>query len=166
KQAINIEEKSLEQNTYNENTKDIKIGDLVYSKTYKMEGTILHFEKKEKVLVAFNNITLTLPIKDLKLVTKKEEKCTVVYDIVKDDSSLLELKILGLRSNEAIKALNEHFDKALLYNVKEFAIVHGKGNGVLQEIVHNMLKDSKYVKEFCFARPEFGGTGKTLVTLK
>ena len=107
-----------------------------------------------------------MPIKDLRLIKKKEEKSLISYDIVKDNSSLFELKILGLRSDEAIKVLNDHFDKVLLYNVKEFSIVHGKGNGVLQEVVHDMLKKSKYVKEFCFARPEFGGTGKTLVTLK
>ena len=131
-----------------------------------MEGVVLHFEKKEKALVAFNNITLTVAIKDLRPIKKKEEKSFILYDVAKDDSSLFELKILGLRSDEAIKALNDHFDKVLLYDVKEFSIVHGKGNGVLQEIVHDMLKKSKYVKEFCFARPEFGGTGKTLVTLK
>lgn len=170
KETINMEEKSLEVglniNQYDENLKDIKIGDAVYSDHYKMEGVVLHFEKKGKALVAFNNITLTLPIKDLRLIKKKEEKSTISYHFIKDDSPIFELKILGLRSNEAIKALNDHFDKILLTNVKEFSIVHGKGNGVLQEIVHDMLKHSKYVKEFCFARPEFGGTGKTLVTLK
>lgn len=123
-------------------------------------------KKKEKVLVAFNNIILTVAIKDLRVVKKKEEKSAILYDFEKDNASLFELKILGLRSSEAIKALNDHFDKILLYNIKEFSIVHGKGNGVLQEVVHDMLKTSKYVKEFCFARPEFGGTGKTLVTLK
>lgn len=170
KQAINIEEKKLEKslNThqYNENINDIKIGDAVYSATYNMEGVVLHFEKKEKALVAFNNITLTVAIKDLRVVKKKEEKSAILYDFEKDNASLFELKILGLRSSEAIKALNDHFDKILLSNIKEFSIVHGKGNGVLQEVVHDMLKTSKYVKEFCFARPEFGGTGKTLVTLK
>ena len=171
KESISMEEKNLEKvlnSSQGElNFKDIKVGDAVYSSTYSMEGIVLHFEKKDKVLVAFNNITLTLPIKDLKLVKKKEEKSTITYDLVRDDaSSLFELKILGLRSTEAVKVLNEHFDKVLLYNVKEFAILHGKGNGVLQEIVHDMLKKSKYVKDFCFARPEFGGSGKTLVTLK
>ncbi len=169
KDAINIEEKKLEKTPtleYEETTRDIKVGDAVYSISYKMEGVVLHFEKKEKALVAFNNITLTVAIKDLRPIKKKEEKSFILYDVAKDDSSLFELKILGLRSDEAIKALNDHFDKVLLYDVKEFSIVHGKGNGVLQEIVHDMLKKSKCVKEFCFARPEFGGTGKTLVTLK
>lgn len=170
KEAISKEENRLEKDLpipeYEKNSKDIKVGETVYSISYKMEGVVLRFEKKEKVLVAFNNITLTMPIKDLRLIKKKEEKSLISYDIVKDNSSLFELKILGLRSDEAIKVLNDHFDKVLLYNVKEFSIVHGKGNGVLQEVVHDMLKKSKYVKEFCFARPEFGGTGKTLVTLK
>ena len=170
KQAINIEEKSLKESLdttqYEKEPEEIRVGDSVYSSTYKMEGVVLHFEKKEKALVAFNNITLTVSIKDLRLVKKEKEKPSILYDFVRDDSSLFELKILGFRSNEAIKALNDHFDKILLANVKEFSIVHGKGNGVLQEVVHDILRNSKYVKEFCFARPEFGGTGKTLVTLK
>ncbi|MGP1439781.1 MAG: endonuclease MutS2 [Treponema sp.] len=170
KEAINIEEDKLEQklnpSSYDEGFEDIKVGDAVYSTTYDMEGVVLHFEKKEKALVAFNNVTLKVPIKDLRCVKRSPEKSTIVYEISRDDSALFELKILGLRSDEAIKALNEHFDKVLLYNIREFSIVHGKGNGILQEIVHDMLKKSKYVKDFCFARPEFGGTGKTLVTLK
>ena len=170
KNAIIMEEKELKSDLlipqYVENIKDIKVGDAVYSIVHKMEGVVLHFEKKEKALVAFNNITLTLRVKDLRLIKRKEEKPVISYTFARDDSSLFELKILGLHSDEAIKVLNDHFDKVLLYNVKEFSIIHGKGNGVLQEIVHDMLKKSKYVKEFCFARPEFGGTGKTLVTLK
>ena len=49
--------------------------------------------------------------------------------------------------------------------MKEFSVVHGKGFGILQEMVQNTLKIYPAVSEYHFARPEDGGTGKTIVTL-
>ena len=166
-------------------------GDAVYSLTYKKEGVILRLDERDKkaldkkgvdkkkrcALVAFGSLTLTLPLNDLALL-EKEAKNTVSKVIYEDDSklpsarrggegtSLFELRILGLRMQEARAVITAHLDQVILNGVTEFSIVHGKGTGVLQELVHEMLGSSPYVKSFSFARPEFGGTGKTLVTMK
>ena len=133
------------------------------------------FEKKGIALVAFDNLRLRLPFSDLKS-AKKEEKREISFDKaiyegglsvdLNDRASLFELKILGLHMEEARAIITSHIDKVLLNDVREFSIVHGKGTGVLQKLVHDMLTSSPYVKDFAFARPEFGGTGKTLVIMK
>ncbi len=159
----------------------LKEGDIVYSISYKREGIILRLydkhhklsQEKTDVVVAFDNIRVTLPLSDLKRVERQERYSfnkaiyeDVLTDSSRDRSSLFELKILGLHVEEARAIITSHLDQVVLNDVKEFSIVHGKGTGVLQQLVHDMLRDSPYVKDFAFARPEFGGTGKTLVSMK
>jgi DNA mismatch repair protein MutS2 len=44
--------------------------------------------------------------------------------------------------------------------------VHGKGTGVLKEMVAELLKEHNGVKDFNFAKIEFGGEGVTVINLK
>jgi len=81
------------------------------------------------------------------------------------DTPAFELKLLGMRHDEAQKALERQLDLASMKGMKEFSVVHGKGFGILQEMVQNTLKIYPAVSEYHFARPEDGGTGKTIVTL-
>jgi DNA mismatch repair protein MutS2 len=83
-----------------------------------------------------------------------------------DDRPAFELRLLGMRHDEAVKALERQLDLAAMKGLKEFSVVHGKGHGILQEAVVSILKRSPVVKSWAFARPEEGGTGKTLVTLE
>jgi DNA mismatch repair protein MutS2 len=78
----------------------------------------------------------------------------------------LELDVRGLRFDEAISRLEKQIDNALLSGLREFSVVHGKGEGVLQQGIHKHLKRHRLVKEFHFSRPEEGGFGKTIVSLK
>ena len=76
-----------------------------------------------------------------------------------------ELKLLGLRHEEAMLALRRQIDAAALSGLREFSVVHGKGDGILQNAVHEYLKAEKTVASFNFSRPELGGFGRTEVVL-
>ena len=67
---------------------------------------------------------------------------------------------------EALEALRRQTDAALLQGLKSFAVVHGKGDGILQNAVHEYLKNEKSVASFNFSRPELGGFGRTEVIMK
>lgn len=77
-----------------------------------------------------------------------------------------ELRLLGMRYDEAVKALERQIDLCTMTSFKNFSVIHGKGNGVLQNAVHDCLKRYSCVKEFHFAAPEDGGFGKTYVTME
>jgi len=62
--------------------------------------------------------------------------------------------------------LDEFFDYTVFTNYEKVYIIHGKGEGKLQEFVHNYLKNNPFVKSFEFALPEEGGSGCTVVYLK
>lgn len=78
---------------------------------------------------------------------------------------VLELRLLGMRCEEAVKALERQLDLATMQGLTNFSVIHGKGNGVLQQAVTDYLSHYPGVKDFHFARPEEGGTGKTYVVL-
>jgi len=64
-----------------------------------------------------------------------------------------------------VRALERQLDLAAMKGLKEFSVVHGKGHGILQEAVQEILKSYAGVSTFHFARPEDGGTGKTIVEM-
>ena len=85
--------------------------------------------------------------------------------VIHSEKPVFELRLLGMRYEEAVKALEHQMDLCAIHNFKSFSVIHGKGNGVLQQAVHECLKKYSNVQEFHFARPEDGGFGKTYVTL-
>lgn len=76
-----------------------------------------------------------------------------------------ELKLLGMRLEDAIKALEKHIDMCTIHGLHEFSVIHGKGDGILQQGVHKALAAYPNVKSYGFAPPQDGGTGKTYVQL-
>ena len=77
-----------------------------------------------------------------------------------------ELNLLGMRLPEALAALGKQIDLAALSSLNQFAVVHGKGDGILCKGVHDFLKSDPRVADYHFSRPELGGFGRTEVILK
>jgi DNA mismatch repair protein MutS2 len=82
------------------------------------------------------------------------------------DPPVLELYLIGMRVEEAMKQVERQIDNALMNGLREFSIVHGKGEGKLRTAIHAYLKGLPVVQDFRFSTPEEGGFGKTIVTLK
>ena len=120
---------------------------------------------------------MTLKEKDMKLVgttTIHSPSVSVEFSNQSEDTNskempsarpVIELRLLGMRQEEAIKALERQLDLASIHGISSFSVIHGKGNGVLQQAVHDYLSHYPAVKDFHFARPEDGGTGKTYVQM-
>jgi DNA mismatch repair protein MutS2 len=102
-------------------------------------------------------------------VSASRNKPEVLISLIKNPDSepaRFELDIRGLRAAEALTALVKQTDKAIMQGLQEFSVIHGKGEGILQETVHTYLRGNPAVENFSFAHPDQGGTGKTLVRLK
>ena len=134
-------------------------------------GIIVRKEKKNW-LVAVDTMKMTFPADKLEplaaqtSVQLRTPQVVVEAELHKESRPEFELRLLGMRLDEAEKHLQNQLDLALMHNMQEFSIVHGKGNGVLQTMVQEKLAAAPYVAEFFFARPEHGGTGKTVVRLR
>ena len=133
-------------------------------------GVIVRKEKK-KWLVAFDTVKMSFPAEKLEPLNPtaaplRAPQVVVEAELHQESRPEFELRLIGMRLDEAEKHLQTQLDLALMHNMQEFSIVHGKGNGVLQTMVQEKLGTAPYVAEFFFARPEHGGTGKTIVRLR
>jgi DNA mismatch repair protein MutS2 len=91
---------------------------------------------------------------------------SVSVDLAAPAAARPELSLRGMRLEEALEALRRHIDAAVLGGLHEFAVIHGKGEGVLQKGVHDYLRGESAVADYYFSRPELGGFGRTEVILK
>ena len=76
-----------------------------------------------------------------------------------------ELHIRGKRAEDAMIEVEEFLDKALRDGISTVRIVHGKGRGILQQGVHDLLDRNSLVKSYGFADRRDGGVGVTVVEL-
>jgi DNA-nicking Smr family endonuclease len=67
---------------------------------------------------------------------------------------------------EVASIVQEYLRECHQRGFREVRIIHGKGMGVLREIVHSELRRSPYVVSFGQAPLESGGWGATLVVLR
>ena len=76
------------------------------------------------------------------------------------------LDIRGYRAEEVIPRLDQYLDEALLLGQSELHILHGKGNGVLRQVVRTHLKTCQEVSDFRDEHADRGGAGVTIVSLR
>ncbi|MGH7906461.1 MAG: Smr/MutS family protein, partial [Candidatus Binataceae bacterium] len=88
---------------------------------------------------------------------------SVIYDVSPDESG--QLNLIGMRTNDALRRLEEFLDQSYLANRAEVRIVHGVGSGALRKAIHAYLEDSRYSASFREAEPHRGGAGATIVAM-
>ena len=76
-----------------------------------------------------------------------------------------ELNLIGMRTADALRKLEEFLDTAFLTNRAEVRIVHGIGSGALRKAVAEYLGTSPYCASFRGAEPHHGGAGATIVQI-
>ncbi len=77
-----------------------------------------------------------------------------------------ELSLLGMRADEAMGKVESFIDEALLLGIDEVKIIHGKGFGVLREIVRNYTKDHPGIESVSDEHADRGGDGISIIKLK
>ncbi len=142
------------------------------------EGLLLEQVKKGVWQVQFGSIKMQMKEKDLRLIQGADTenqlplKADVSIELADSNSNgiyerpVFELRLLGMRADEAVHALERQIDLCVLHNFPHFSVIHGKGDGVLMQAVSDYLSHCPVVAEFSKAPAEDGGAGKTYVTLK
>ncbi len=78
----------------------------------------------------------------------------------------MQLDVRGKRGEEAVEMVRQYIDNAIVLNINEVKILHGKGFGILRNMIHDYLKSVSEVKQFKDEHVERGGQGITIVILK
>ena len=76
-----------------------------------------------------------------------------------------ELNLVGMRTGDALRKLEEFLDQAYLTNRAEVRVIHGIGSGALKKAVHEYLETSPYCAGFHQAEPHQGGAGATIAKI-
>ncbi len=147
--------------------REVKVGDTVKLLKSGRKGKVVSIDTGRKTaLVQIGGLKVEAKLSQIEPVDEVEErKERVSVNVQRPVRFFPELKVLGMRGDEALRAVEKFLDDANLVGVKEVKIVHGYGEGILKRLIRNYLKESPYVKRFRGGKPEEGGDGVTIVEL-
>ncbi len=80
-------------------------------------------------------------------------------------SAARELKVIGLRVEEALPLVDRAIDEGFLGGLKELEVIHGAGTGRLRKAIREHLREHAFVKAFWPGGPGRGGDGVTVVEI-
>lgn len=148
----------------------VAVGDKVFVHSIRQEGTVLGPPEEGSVLVQVGSMKLHARLGDLRVLpAPKTKQGTVSYGrLVRGKSTSIpaEMHFRGMRVEEALPLADKYLDDAMLAGLSQVRIVHGKGSGILREVIHELLKEHPHVEDFRLGHPKEGGAGVTVVTLR
>ena len=74
-----------------------------------------------------------------------------------------DLDVRGMRGDEALNAVQYFIDDAILVGMPRVRILHGKGNGILRQLIRQYLSSVPNVVHYADEHVQFGGAGITVV---
>jgi len=175
KADIKKQKKKHERRQESKKTKGPKpeIGDMVRIEDSSSQGELVDINGN-KAVVLVNGLRLKTDLKKVKKIdsgpqpTNSPKKQTRSYTTDYNPRGNLSpsLMIRGMRAKEAMQKVQRYLDDAIAAGMHEVQIVHGKGQGILKNQVHDYLKNRTEVKRFELAPLQRGGAGCTIVKLR
>jgi len=150
----------------------IKVGDSVKIKGQDTVGEVISLRGKNCVVV-FGNLKSTIALERLEKVKAGETEKPVLknsrvnlgeWNVSKRRASFKgEIDLRGKRAEEALQKVTEFIDEAVMVGASEVRILHGKGDGILRNLIREQLQSSDVVGWFGDEHIEMGGSGITVV---
>ncbi len=129
---------------------DIRIGDYVLVKTLGGKGYVVDIDKEGSVFeVAVGNVRTKLKRMFIeKTVEGPKRVSRDRSEIHVEKTEQRDLKIIGMRVEEALKTVDTFLDRAIVEGTSQVRIVHGVGTGRLMQAVRDRLAETPYVRTF------------------
>ena len=148
----------------------IKQGDFVKMINSKTIGEVISVSGQD-VEINVNDLILKTTLSKIEKTSEPKQVTTrrrgynsIVNDINEKAANFqLSLDLRGQRADEAMSALQKYIDEAILLNMKEVSILHGKGYGILREIIREYLQSVDEIIKYGDAPIEMGGSGITRI---
>lgn len=153
--------------------REVTVGSKVRMAGQEMLGEVQSV-KGRKAQVAFGQILTTVDKDRLSVVSNSEYREAMrpqtVRTVVAADISARKLRfrdhidVRGMRAAEALDAVQDFIDDALMVGVGSVTILHGKGTGALKEEIRRYLRTVPEVASAVDEHADRGGAGITIVT--
>ena len=154
----------------------ITVGGIVRIDGQDTYGQVMEI-KGSKAVVESNSIRMTIPLSRLQGTAKQKipgtktaggARFASIYDDMNEKRAHFNptLDLRGHRAEEAIDMLHKFIDEAMLLSEKEVRILHGKGYGILMQVINQELHSMHEVRTYRPEKLELGGAGVTVVQLR
>lgn len=149
-------------------------GNSVKMKGLTTVGRVESLDSNGMAMVVFGGIRSKIDVKRLELATPTEKEQTKQYSISKETRQAIDdrknnfhqdLDVRGERGDDALNAVMHFIDDAILVGMPRVRILHGKGNGILRQLIRQYLATVPNVTAFKDEHVQFGGAGITVVDL-
>ncbi len=166
--AVAVETKEKDE------SKEIKVGDFVKVKNQNTIGEVAEITGKD-ALISFNSINFRTRLNQLQKISRKQAKKelkprlqsnfnTIANEINEKVANFnMSIDLRGKRVDEALTEIRDYIDEAILLNIKEVNVLHGKGDGVLRQVVREYFDAVPEIKKYHDQHVQFGGSGITIV---
>ena len=156
-----------------EKPREVEVGSKVRMAGQAMVG-VVQSVKGKRAQVAFGQILTTVDKSSLTVVSNNEyreaTRPTTARTVVSVDISSRKLNfkdhidVRGMRAAEALEAVQDLVDDALMVGVGSVTILHGKGTGALKGEIRRYLRTVPEVVSAVDEHADRGGAGITIVT--
>ena len=128
----------------------------------------------ESIMVAFGNMITTLNYKKIEKISENQYKKSVKASASGNSAGKWdfgerklnfkpEIDVRGKRAEEALQLVRDFIDEAIVINMGTVKILHGKGDGILRQLIRQYLETVDVIKTFRDESVQFGGSGITIV---
>ena len=149
-----------------------KAGDTVRMRGLTTVGRVESVEGKEATVV-FGDVRTKVKTSRLEHTTKTPESTLPpTFGISRETRQTIDqhklnfhqdLDVRGMRGDEALNAVQHFIDDAILVGMSRVRILHGKGNGILRQLIRQYLQSVPNVTQCKDEHVQFGGAGITVV---
>ena len=158
----------------NEDSKQLHAGDIARIKGLTSTGKIESIDGKMATII-FGDMRTKMRLDRLEYTdapTKQNEP--KAYQISRETRETIDnrklnfhqdLDVRGMRGDEALNAVVYFIDDAILIGMSRVRILHGKGNGILRQLIRQYLSTVPNVTLYMDEQVQFGGAGITVVDL-
>jgi DNA mismatch repair protein MutS2 len=149
-------------------TGELRPGDKVFISQFNTTGEVVEVQNKQ-VEVQLGRFRTTVPLTDVELRKKaaasSQEKIESKIKLPTIESPGMELDLRGQISEEALLRLDQYLDQAFSARLPWVRIIHGKGSGVLRQVVRQKLSAHAQVSSYRPGEEGEGGEGVTVAKL-
>lgn len=146
----------------------IQAGDTVYIAQYSTEGQVIAIQRKQ-VEVQLGHFRTTVPLAEVTLREKAQpqptEKTAPTVRTPDVASPGMELDLRGQVPTDALQKLEAYLDRAFMARLPWVRIIHGKGSGVLRQVVRQALSGHALIASYRSGEIGEGGDGVTVAKL-
>ena len=128
---------------------EIKVGDDVLVLSYNQRATVLEISGNT-LQIKMGAMKLNIKKKEVRKIDSEPEVATryVSTSNVSSKKVGIDINVIGLNTEEAIREIEDYMDKVILQGYDTFTIIHGLGSGILRKNIGEYLKNNRYVASY------------------